>query len=95
MAKRKAAKGKKRKAKTKPAKAKKKALKGARRVASRAGTSVYDKAPPKSKKPFKNPVITPLERQLEEGLKQTFPASDPPAVTEPAPTPPGADRKPR
>jgi len=26
-----------------------------------------------------------LERKLEEGLKQTFPASDPVAVTEPAP----------
>jgi len=29
-----------------------------------------------------------LERQLDEGLEETFPASDPPAVTEPAPTPP-------
>ena len=26
-----------------------------------------------------------LERELEEGLKETFPASDPVAVTEPAP----------
>jgi nicotinate phosphoribosyltransferase len=26
-----------------------------------------------------------LERQLEEGLEETFPASDPVAVTEPAP----------
>jgi len=26
-----------------------------------------------------------LERELEEGLKDTFPASDPVAVTEPAP----------
>jgi nicotinate phosphoribosyltransferase len=32
-----------------------------------------------------------LERELEEGLKQTFPASDAVAVTEPAPTPPGND----
>jgi hypothetical protein len=24
-----------------------------------------------------------LERELEEGLKETFPASDPPAVTQP------------
>jgi hypothetical protein len=33
-----------------------------------------------------------LERELEEGLEETFPASDPVAVTEPAPEPPG-DRK--
>lgn len=33
-----------------------------------------------------------LERQLEEGLEETFPASDAVAVTEPAPTPPGNDR---
>jgi nicotinate phosphoribosyltransferase len=33
-----------------------------------------------------------LERELEEGLQETFPASDPVAVTEPAPTPPGNDR---
>lgn len=32
-----------------------------------------------------------LERELEEGLEETFPASDPVAVTEPAPTPPGDD----
>ena len=30
-----------------------------------------------------------LERALEEGLQETFPASDAVAVTEPAPTPPG------
>lgn len=30
-----------------------------------------------------------LERALEEGLEETFPASDAVAVTEPAPTPPG------
>jgi nicotinate phosphoribosyltransferase len=29
-----------------------------------------------------------LEAALEEGLQETFPASDPVAVTEPAPTPP-------
>jgi hypothetical protein len=42
-----------------------------------------------------------LERELEEGLKETFPASDPVAVTEPAPKvsrrpaaqPPMADRR--
>jgi hypothetical protein len=33
-----------------------------------------------------------LERALEEGLEETFPASDPVAVTEPAPTPPCNDR---
>jgi nicotinate phosphoribosyltransferase len=30
-----------------------------------------------------------LESALEEGLRETFPASDAVAVTEPAPTPPG------
>jgi hypothetical protein len=90
MAKRKAAKGK--KAAKKP-KAKKKPLKGARRIGSRQRPSVYDKAPPKSKKPFHNPVITPLERQLEEGLKESFPASDPVAVTEPAATLPNNKRR--
>ncbi len=30
-----------------------------------------------------------LEKELEEGLKETFPASDPVSVTEPAATPPG------
>jgi nicotinate phosphoribosyltransferase len=30
-----------------------------------------------------------LERELEEGLEETFPASDAVAVTEPAPTRPG------
>jgi hypothetical protein len=32
-----------------------------------------------------------LERALEEGLEETFPASDAVAVTEPAPTPPDND----
>ena len=36
-----------------------------------------------------------LERALDEGLKETFPASDPVAVTEPAPTPPEDGRLPR
>jgi len=41
-----------------------------------------------------------LERALDEGLKETFPASDPVAVTEPAPTPPedgrvSRERKPK
>lgn len=33
-----------------------------------------------------------LERALEEGLDETFPASDAVAVTQPAPTPPGTKR---
>lgn len=32
-----------------------------------------------------------LESALEEGLRETFPASDAVAVAEPAPTPPGED----
>lgn len=45
---------------------------------------------PKSKTPkpaFKEhkPSKEELERDLEEGLEDTFPASDPVAVTEPAP----------
>jgi hypothetical protein len=38
-----------------------------------------------------------LERALEEGLQETFPASDALAVTEPAPTPPdnGFIRRPK
>ena len=34
-----------------------------------------------------------LEEALEEGLVETFPASDPPSVTQPPPT--RGDRKPR
>lgn len=34
-----------------------------------------------------------LERELEEGLEETFPASDPVAVTEPAPEHPAERRK--
>jgi hypothetical protein len=33
-----------------------------------------------------------LEKRLEEGLEDTFPASDPVSVTEPAPTSPDADK---
>ena len=46
---------------------------------------------PKSEKPAKEhdkghkPSKEDLERDLEEGLEDTFPASDPVAVTEPAP----------
>ena len=34
-----------------------------------------------------------LDAALEEGLRETFPASDPVAVTQPAPTPPENDVK--
>lgn len=34
-----------------------------------------------------------LEAALEEGLQETFPASDPVAVTEPVPTPPANGEK--
>jgi nicotinate phosphoribosyltransferase len=34
-----------------------------------------------------------LEKELEEGLEETFPASDAVAVTEPASTPPGNNLK--
>jgi hypothetical protein len=33
-----------------------------------------------------------LDKALEEGLEETFPASDVVAVTQPAPTPPSNDR---
>jgi nicotinate phosphoribosyltransferase len=33
-----------------------------------------------------------LDEALDEGLKETFPASDAVAVIEPAPTPPGNNR---
>jgi hypothetical protein len=44
--------------------------------------------PPKAKRPkttSKQPDKDQLERKLEQGLEETFPASDPVAVTEPAP----------
>jgi len=47
-----------------------------------SGKSKSDKKPgAKGYKPSKEV----LERELEEGLEETFPASDPVAVTEPAP----------
>jgi len=49
-----------------------------------------DKSPGRSSKPDEKA----LERQLEKGLEDTFPASDPVAVTEPAPpSPPPVSRK--
>jgi len=40
---------------------------------------------PKSEKKAHKPDRKTLERELEEGLEETFPASDAVAVTEPAP----------
>ena len=37
-----------------------------------------------------NPAQRRLDEMLDEALDDTFPASDPPAITEPAPTPPEA-----
>jgi hypothetical protein len=39
----------------------------------------------KDRKPA-DPVQRKLDEKLDEALDDTFPASDPPAVTEPAPT---------
>lgn len=47
------------------------------------------KTGPKSPGPSKED----LERELEEGLEETFPASDPVAVTEPAPDDPPENNK--
>jgi hypothetical protein len=47
---------------------------------------------PKSDQP-KSGKKEQLERELEEGLKDTFPASDPVAVTEPGSGPGGAKRR--
>ena len=47
-----------------------------------SGKSKTDKKP--GEKGYK-PGKKVLERELEEGLEETFPASDPVAVTEPAP----------
>jgi len=41
--------------------------------------------PSKPKPADKSELDKTLERELEEGLEETFPASDPVAVTEPAP----------
>jgi hypothetical protein len=49
---------------------------------------------PKADKPGEKDVKDRLERELEEGLEETFPASDPVAVTEPAvEKPEGAEKK--
>ncbi len=44
----------------------------------------------KDKKPA-DPLKRKLDEALDEALEDTFPASDPVAVTEPAPTPPEDD----
>lgn len=53
---------------------------------------------PKSEKPKSggkalSPEKERLERELEEGLEETFPASDPVAVSEPAPNHAGRNKK--
>jgi hypothetical protein len=86
MAKRKAAKGKSK------AKGRKKPVR--KKSAQRSRKSVFDLPLPRSPKPLPKQERSKLERQLDEGLKQSFPASDPPAVVEPAPTKPGNDKPP-
>jgi hypothetical protein len=46
---------------------------------------VADMSNKKSENKVKKPDKKTLERELEEGLEETFPASDAVAVTEPAP----------
>jgi nicotinate phosphoribosyltransferase len=53
---------------------------------------------PKSEKPKSGgktlkPEKERLERELEEGLEETFPASDPVAVSEPAPNHAGRNKR--
>lgn len=64
------------------------------RVLDKGEWSVRMAIKPKSK-PSKPPKPSKeiLERELEEGLEETFPASDPVAVTEPAPHSGERDRK--
>jgi nicotinate phosphoribosyltransferase len=50
-------------------------------------------AKPKANKPDENDLKDRLERELEEGLEETFPASDPVAVTEPAVEKPDGNKK--
>jgi hypothetical protein len=49
------------------------------------GSDMSRKPKPDSKEDKKIKEKQRLERELEEGLEETFPASDPVAVTEPAP----------
>jgi hypothetical protein len=61
---------------------------GGRKAAKRADAldrGVSDMKKPKAKNKVQKPDKKTLERELEEGLEETFPASDPVAVTEPAP----------
>jgi nicotinate phosphoribosyltransferase len=48
---------------------------------------------PKANKPDEKELKDRLERELEEGLEETFPASDPVAVTEPAVEKPDGNKK--
>jgi hypothetical protein len=48
---------------------------------------------PKSDQPKSTKKKEELERELEEGLEDTFPASDPVSVTEPGRGPGGAKRR--
>jgi nicotinate phosphoribosyltransferase len=50
-------------------------------------------ATPKAKAKRQQTDKQRLERELEEGLEDTFPASDPVAVTEPAPQHRGGSNK--
>jgi hypothetical protein len=51
----------------------------------RGGVADIKKHPPEKKPP------DPLEKALDEGLEESFPASDPVSVTQPSPS--RADRK--
>jgi len=53
------------------------------------GKPKVDKAAGRARKPDKEQ----LERELEEGLEETFPASDPVAVIEPVPEHPRGKKK--
>ena len=48
---------------------------------------------PKSGEKGRKPDLQELERDLEEGLEETFPASDPVAITEPVVDVVKGDRK--
>ena len=66
---------------------------------ARQGVSVMSSHPKSAKTKSagkdRGPDKEQLERELEEGLEETFPASDPVAVTEPAPDHEAGKRKKR
>jgi hypothetical protein len=45
-----------------------------------------------NRKPVERKPKDELDKELEEGLEETFPASDPPAVTQPVHRPPRRTR---